>query len=376
MRKDAVVIIRDGATAHLAVQEAHERLERERPELLAEFSPAGLRAAEVDPVSVLDRYRSLGLRVRAAEGELPADPGELVMALDAAGMSTALLRLEFVDPPPGPIERLLPADRRLGRRWARRFPPTEPRTLAYDAAHRALISSLLDDAEWQSLFARGGRLPPGLGAGFDERCVEYPWLFSRRLGGRVLDAGSVLNHRHLIERLLPEVDDLTITTLAPEAAAFTELGVSYVYDDMRRLPFRDDWFDEVVCLSTLEHVGMDNSIYGAADGPAADPAAAAAAALGELLRVVRPGGRVHLSVPYGRREEHGWVRQLDRAGVDDLLAAAGAGAREEAIFRYTPSGWRRGGDRRVAGVAYNPATTPGEDGAVAARAVYCATITA
>jgi len=370
------VIIRDGATAHLAVQEAHERLERERPELLAEFSPAGLRAAEVDPVSVLDRYRSLGLRVRAAEGELPADPGELVMALDAAGMSTALLRLEFVDPPPGPIERLLPADRRLGRRWARRFPPTEPRTLAYDAAHRALISSLLDDAEWQSLFARGGRLPPGLGAGFDERCVEYPWLFSRRLGGRVLDAGSVLNHRHLIERLLPEVDDLTITTLAPEAAAFTELGVSYVYDDMRRLPFRDDWFDEVVCLSTLEHVGMDNSIYGAADGPAADPAAAAAAALGELLRVVRPGGRVHLSVPYGRREEHGWVRQLDRAGVDDLLAAAGAGAREEAIFRYTPSGWRRGGDRRVAGVAYNPATTPGEDGAVAARAVYCATITA
>ncbi len=371
------MIVRDGATAHLAVREAHERLERERPELLVEFSPRGLRAAEVDPVSVLDRYRSLGLRARAAEGELPEDPGELVLALDAAGTATALLRLEFVDPSPPPLERLLPADRRLGRRWARRFPPTvQPRTLAYDAAHRALISSLLDSDEWQDLFARGGRLPPGLGAGFDERCVEYPWLFSRRLGGRILDAGSVLNHRHVLERLLPEVDDLTITTLAPESAAFTELAVSYVYGDMRRLSFRDDWFDEVVCLSTLEHVGMDNSIYGDAGGPAEDPDAAAAAALTELLRVVRPGGRVHLSVPYGRREEHGWVRQLDRAAVDALFAAAGAVAREETIFRYTPGGWRRGGDRRVAGVAYNPATTPGEDGAVAARAVYCATIIA
>ncbi|HEY5943479.1 MAG TPA: methyltransferase domain-containing protein [Solirubrobacterales bacterium] len=371
------MIIRDGSTAHLAVQEAHRQLESERPELLVEFSPPGLRAAEVDPVSVLDRYRSLGLRVLAAEGELPADPGELVLALDAAGTSTVMLRLELVDPPPSPLERLLPADRRLGRKWARRFPPSvQPRTLAYDGAHRALISSLLDSAEWQALFARGGRLPPGLGAGFDERCVEYPWLFSRRLGGRVLDAGSVLNHRHVLERLLPEVDDLTIATLAPEAAAFTELGVSYVYGDMRRLPFRDAWFDEVVCLSTLEHVGMDNSIYGATSGPAEDPAAAASEALRELLRVVRPGGRVHLSVPYGRREEHGWVRQLDRAGVDALLAAAGATARDEAVFRYTASGWRSGGDRRVAGVAYNPATTPGDDGAVAARAVYCATIIA
>jgi SAM-dependent methyltransferase len=372
------VIIRDGATAHLAVQAAHEQLERERPELLVEFSPPGLRTAEVDPVSVLDRYRSLGLRVRAAEGELPADPGEAVLALDAAGTSTAMLRLEFVDPPPPPRERLLPADRRLGRKWARRFPPAaQPRTLAYDAAHRALISSLLDSAEWQSLFARGRRLPPGLGAGFDERCVEYPWLFSRRLGGRVLDAGSVLNHRHVLERLLPEVDDLTITTLAPESVAFTELSISYLYGDMRALPFRDGWFDEVVCLSTLEHVGMDNSGYGDSSGAAEDPAAAAAAALSELLRVARPGGRVHLSVPYGRREDLGWMRQFDRADVDALLAGAGATAREEIVFQYTADGWRRGSDRRVAEVAYHPYPTPGEeDGAVAARAVYCATIIA
>jgi SAM-dependent methyltransferase len=377
VRKDSRVLFRDGATAHLAVLAAREQLERERPELLVEFSPPGLRAAEVDPVSVLDRYRSLGLRARAAEAELPEDPGELVLALDGEGTGTATLRLEFVDPPPPPLERLLPAERRLGRTWARRFPPSvQPRTLAYDAAHRALISSLLDSEEWRSLFARGAQLPPGLGVGFDERCVEYPWLFSRGLGGRVLDAGSVLNHRHLLERLLPEVEELTITTLAPESIAHYELGVSYLYEDLRRLPFRDDWFDEVVCLSTLEHIGMDNSIYGAPGASDADPAGEAARALRELLRVTRPGGCVHLSVPFGLRESHGWLRQLDRADVDALLAAAGATAQEEAVFRHTAAGWRRASARRAAGAAYNPSTTPGEDKAVAARAVYCATLVA
>lgn len=377
MRNDSRVRIRDGATAHLAVQMDHAQLERERPELLVEFSPAALRAAGIDPVSVLDRYRSLGLRARAAEGELPPDPGELVLALDASGTGTATLSLEFVDPPASSLERMLPGERRLGRKWARRFPPpAQPHTLAYNAAHRALIGSLLDSERWRSLFADGAPLPPGLGVGFDERCVEYPWLFSRNLGGRVLDAGSVLNHRHLLERLLPVIDDLTIVTLAPEPVAHTELGVSHLYGDMRRLPFRDDWFDEVVCLSTLEHVGMDNSGYGGPGATDEDPAGAAATALRELLRVVRTGGRVHLSLPFGRREDHGWFRQLNRADVDALLDAAGAAVHDEVVFRYSARGWRRARERRAARAVYNSSSQLGGDKAVAARAVYCATIVA
>lgn len=345
------------------------------PEQFVEFSPQRLREAGTDPVSVLDGYRAMGLRASGAERELPADPGELVRALDAAGEPSATLRLQRVDPSPGSYERLLPAGKRLGRRWARRFPPAaEPGTLAYDATHRALVRSLLESEEWRARFAAGEQLPPGLGAGFDERVVEYPWLFTRGLCGRVLDAGSVLNHRHLVEALLPDLDDLTIVTLAPEPVAFTSLGVSYLYADLRQLPLRDDWFDEVVCLSTLEHVGMDNAVYGAAGPRAEDPRAEAAQALRELLRVVRSGGRVHLSVPFGRREDHGWFRQLDREDVDDLLSCAGAGRREEAVFFHTSRGWRRGSARRAAGESYNAAPGRAADGAVAARAVLCATI--
>jgi FkbM family methyltransferase len=363
------------ASEHVALRGARQLLERSRPLLFVEFWPQGLREAGTDPVSVLDGYRAMGLRIRGAEGELPTDPGELVQAVDAAEVPFTTLLLEAVDPPPPARERLLPAGRRLSRTWARRFPPSaEPGTLAYDATQRALVGSLLDSEEWRAPFAVGARLPAGLGAGFDERVVEYPWLFSRGLSGRVLDAGSVLNHRHLLERLLPSVDELTIATLAPEPTAFTSLGVSYLYGDLRALPLRDAWFDEVVCLSTLEHVGMDNAVYGAAAPRAEDPRAEAAQALRELLRVVRPGGRVHLSVPFGRREDHGWFRQLDRADVDDLLAAAGAGRHERTVFSYGRGGWRRGSPRRAARASYNAGQGRAGDGAVAARAVLCATI--
>ena len=260
----------------------------------------------------------------------------------------------------------------------RRFPPPQvPWTPEYTATHSAFIEAVLDDEKLVARFAHGKRLPGGYGVGLDERVVEYPWLISQLSGGRVLDAGSVLNHAHILDRVLPGIESLSITTLQPEPESFPERGVRYHYGDLRDLPLENGSFDAVVCLSTLEHVGMDNSIYGADAARADDPRHEARRALSELERVSAPGGTLLLSVPFGQREDHGWFRQFDADDLADLLSAPRFVTAKTEIFKYSAAGWQRSSARDAASCRYrdyHQDTAPVSDLAAAARAVACVAI--
>jgi len=83
---------------------------------------------------------------------------------------------------------------------------------------------------------------------------------------------------------------------------------AYSFGDLRAMPFRDGAFSRVVCVSTLEHVAMDTTRFGAPVREGDD----ASAAVAELLRVLAPGGTLLATVPYGRASDHGWFRVLDR----------------------------------------------------------------
>lgn len=258
---------------------------------------------------------------------------------------------------------------------AARFPPVDPPfTPDYGARRDALLAEMLDRPDVLSRFARGRRLPRGYGISLDERVVEYPWLLAAAPRGRMLDAGSTLNNPLVLDRVLPRVSSLTIATLAPEPVAYPERGVSYVFTDLRELPFRDGWFDTVACLSTLEHVGMDNGFYGVSEPRAADPEAEMMRALHELRRVLAPGGRLLLSVPYGAAEDHGWFRQLDRRAIGRVEAILGASEEAIEVFRYARNGWRRSDLDDAASARYRDFhhdKTPAADLAAAARAVAC-----
>lgn len=80
------------------------------------------------------------------------------------------------------------------------------------------------------------------------------------------------------------------------------------FADAAALPVASSSVDAVVCLETLEHV------------------AALERALAEIARVLKPGGRAFLSMPFlypihdaphdhTRLTEHGWRVHLDRAGL-------------------------------------------------------------
>ena len=221
------------------------------------------------------------------------------------------------------------------------------------------VSTVLDNAQLMRAIADGDALPSGYAPDCTERVVEYPWALSRLHGRVVLDAGSTFNHRPLIDRLAHV--DLTIATLEPEPHAFTQERVSYLYADLRDLPLRSGVADTVLCVSVLEHVGMDNAVYGAAGERATDPGTEARLALDELRRVCRPGGRILLTVPYGRAMDMGWQRQFGPADVDHLLEGVLA---RTTVFKRGTTGWQRSDVRSAAECEY----------ATGASAVLCAEI--
>jgi Methyltransferase domain len=270
---------------------------------------------------------------------------------------------------------------RLARLWsrtpdydfARRFPPPEvPWSDEYKELHRRFVAEMLDTERVLERFAAARRLPRAYGVGLDERVVELPWVLAQRPSGRVLDAGSSLNHGHVLDRVLPLVDALHVVTLVPEEQSFPERGVSYLYADLRDLPLRDDLYDTVVCISTLEHVGMDTARFGGESARAEDPAVEARKALGELRRVARSGAMLLLTLPYGRSEDHGWFRQLGRADVDGLLAELDE--TDVVVYAYSAEGWQLSSLEDASEARYHehgsdPRAVP--DSAAGARAVVC-----
>src|ERR1044072_199712 len=212
----------------------------------------------------------------------------------------------------------------------------------YEYREKSLSEAVVDDALLDTL-AASRQLPKGYGYRLDARIIEIPWVLSRVRqwkDGRFLDAGSALNYDIVLSAPALKEKQTTIVTLAPEGQAFWQLGVSYVFGDLRDLDFRDSRFDSIACISTIEHIGMDNSMYA---GPAeiarrGDPRECLLA-VKELKRVLKPGGVLYITFPFGRYENHGWFQQFDAALVDTLFEAFGPSDYKENIFQYYPDGW-------------------------------------
>jgi SAM-dependent methyltransferase len=230
-------------------------------------------------------------------------------------------------------------------------------------------------------------LPEKYGYGLDERCIEYPWLLANLAADAkvVLDAGSVLNHAFILTDEFLRKRTLHIMTLAPETNCFWKKGISYLFDDLRAIPIRDEYYDAVVCLSTLEHVGCDNTQYTGASSSREDRSETFRDAVRELRRVLKPDGSLFLSVPYGEYRHYGTFQQFDKALLASAIAAFDeTEEKRETFYRYGSAGWQLASAEACEDARYvewfaramlegrSPQPIPVEpDHAAAARAVAC-----
>ena len=203
---------------------------------------------------------------------------------------------------------------------------------------------LLDDAV---AFAAGARAAPrevagparprGLTAptGSDERPIEIPWCLGRYDGESVvLDSG----YAYAEPAYLAALAGLGASGLVGVDLAEAEVpGLRAVVADLRELPLDDETFELAFCISTLEHVGLDNTIYGLRserdDG-------GQERALRELRRVLRPDGRLLVTVPCGEEQDLGWQVQRAPEAWIAMFEAAGFLVFEDELYALGDDGWR------------------------------------
>jgi SAM-dependent methyltransferase len=164
-----------------------------------------------------------------------------------------------------------------------------------------------------------------------ERVIEYPFVFQHLNGmtGPILDIGCC--HSRLPIAMASR--GLRTVGLDFHPYPFRHPNFLAVCGDAMRLPFTESSFRVVVAISVIEHIGIGH--YG-------DPSAGSGdcATVCEIARVLRPGGRALITVPFGLAMTNSWMRTYDSPGLAKLLASLHAARVEFAVSRngvWTPS---------------------------------------
>jgi len=224
--------------------------------------------------------------------------------------------------------------------------------------------------------------PSNYGFRLDERIVEYPWFFSRLPEdsfGKLLDAGSVLNFDFILNHKSMKNKNIFISTLAPESNCFWNDGISYVYEDLRESCFKDKYFNWIVSLSTVEHIGLDNTfLYTGDSAKHEDNKFSYLGAISELKRILKDDGKLYLSFPFGRYKNHGWFQVFDAPMVDKLIEKFSPSSFKEFYFKYEPTGWcvsTRDDSSEATYFDIHSKKIFDEDFAAASRAIVCLEMT-
>jgi SAM-dependent methyltransferase len=98
-------------------------------------------------------------------------------------------------------------------------------------------------------------------------------------------------------------------------------------------------------------------------------------AISELHRVLRPGGKLLLTFPFGKFEHHGFFQQVDKEMIDRIIEMlSNSGSVEVDYLKYEKNGWRFALQQELHHVqSYNPHTGDGKlnDGAAHSRSIAC-----
>lgn len=165
---------------------------------------------------------------------------------------------------------------------------------------------------------------------FSERILENPLIIQHlsQKRSKILDVGSRYSQVPLeMASLGHEVVALDI-----EEYIFKHKNLRFVRSDIRKTPFKANYFDAVTIISTLEHVGMGKTSYGDLEEKDGD-----VTAMEEIRRIVKPKGIVLITLPFGRAKFLPLLRVYDRKRIK--LISRGFSIQKEIFMLCVKGNW-------------------------------------
>jgi SAM-dependent methyltransferase len=161
-----------------------------------------------------------------------------------------------------------------------------------------------------------------------ERLVEYDFvarnLVSSKKDAYILEIGSAGS------RLAEAIKEFGKGKWQMFRIDIAESGCD-VRMDARMAGFRDEMFDQVICISTIEHIGIGSNGH----DESGDVKTAK-----EVLRILKKGGSAIITVPYGKikKPEH---RVYDRDALSRLVAVDnGFSIAKKEFYSYDAGKWK------------------------------------
>ncbi|MBU4370174.1 class I SAM-dependent methyltransferase [Candidatus Parcubacteria bacterium] len=219
----------------------------------------------------------------------------------------------------------------------------KPWSNGYNEYKWLFIKKIINDEKIINLFRTQKKLPGNFGVGIDERVVEYPWIISNISPdlGKLLDAGSALNFSKILEHDIFSNKKIIIANLNAESKCYWKKEISYLYDDIRNLPFKDEAFDAITCVSTLEHVGMDNTaMYTKNEKYKEGEKEDYLKVIIELKRLLKQNSELLITVPFGEYKNFGFFQQFDTKMVKKIIDIFNSEKYSVDYYQYTKQGWQ------------------------------------
>jgi SAM-dependent methyltransferase len=215
------------------------------------------------------------------------------------------------------------------------------KNLKYKSYKENSIKNILNDKQFITNFEnlKNFNLPLFL----DERIIEYPFIFSKiknDKGTNILDAGSILNHEFLVEHNFIKNNNLSIMTLYPEKYCFFNNNISYIYGDLRNKFFTNNFFDTVICGSTIEHIGLNNEkFYSPSNKYNESSHNDYENVIKEFHRILKSGGKLLLTFPFGKRNVYDWIQIFDESIIKNIISIFKPQKSHVRIFKNTGKSW-------------------------------------